>query len=117
MQQELRLRKREDFGRVYRHGQSTANLKFVLYYMRNFRTQHFHLGVSVSKKVGSAVVRNRIRRLVKEAARLHAGKIKPNMDLIIIAKKAAVDMTYEECLKNLLHILNKAQILVQDTGR
>ncbi len=111
MQGSLRLRKREEFSKVYRHGQSTANLKFVLYYMKNKRTDHFHLGVSVSKKVGSAVVRNRIRRLVKEVVRLNADRIKINFDLIFIAKKAADGLTYDECSKNVLHILNKAQLL------
>lgn len=112
MEASLRLRKRDEFARVFRHGQSIANKNFVLYYRKNPSVSHFRLGISVSRKVGGAVVRNRIRRLVKESARLSKEKVKPNFDLILIAKKPAAELDFWECKKNVLHILNKAQILV-----
>jgi ribonuclease P protein component len=110
----LRLRKRESFARVFRHGQSTANRNFVLYYRKNATVPAFRLGVSVSKKVGCAVIRNRIRRLVKEVVRLQKHRMKSNFDLILIAKKPAADLDFWECKKNVLHILNKAQILAAE---
>ncbi len=108
MQKENRLAKKADYNRVYRHGKSIANHQFVMYLLPQPRIEHFRLGISVSKKVGNAVVRNRIRRLVKEVARIHKDKINPHVDLIFIARKPAADLTFHDVEKSLLHLLWKS---------
>lgn len=108
MQKEYRLAKREDFSKVYRYGKSMANRQFVLYYMEQQKIERFRLGISVSKKVGNAVVRNRLRRMIKEIVRLNKEKIKPHTDLILIARKPLVDMEYQEIEKSAIHVLSKA---------
>ncbi|HEY0827020.1 MAG TPA: ribonuclease P protein component [Bacilli bacterium] len=110
MQKEYRLAKKEDFNKVYRQGKSMGNRQFVLYYMTNAAVEHFRLGVSVSKKVGNAVVRNRIRRMLKEIVRHHAQAIKVHTDLVLIARKPAVDMAYQEMEKSVLHVLKKTSL-------
>jgi ribonuclease P protein component len=106
-----RLTKRAYFERVYRYGKSTANHQFVVYYMKRAGEEPFRLGVSVSKKLGNAVVRNRVRRVIKEIVRLNADRIAENYDLILIARKPVIEMDYKAIEKSLLHVLKKAMLL------
>ncbi len=110
MHSELRLRRREDFSRVYRYGQSVSNLKFVVYYLPNSKLEKFRVGISASKKIGTAVIRNRVRRLVKEVVRQHAEKVKSKFDFVFIAKKTTAELSFEECERNVLHIMKKAAL-------
>jgi ribonuclease P protein component len=110
VQKEYRLSRKEDFSSVYRAGKSVANHQFALYYKKNPSGIHFRLGISASKKVGGAVVRNRIRRQLKEIFRLHADEIKEGYDLIIIVRKGAIDMEYEALVKSVKHVLRKAEL-------
>lgn len=64
-------------------------------------------GFTVSKKVGKAVVRNRIRRRLKEAARELMASARPGFDYIIIARPDAVDRTYAELKADLAHALSR----------
>lgn len=112
MQRKLRLRKREDFGRVYRQGRSFANAQFVVYWRKQTTPGCFRLGVSASGKLGGAVVRNRIRRRVKEIVRLNASKLKNEYDLILIVRKPALAMRYQELEGSVMHVLRKAGLLV-----
>jgi ribonuclease P protein component len=111
VQKENRLGKKEDFNKVYRYGKSSANHQFVVYVMRQPAVDHFRLGVSVSKKLGNAVVRNRIKRLVKEIVRHHGPSIAPKHDFIVIARKPVADMDYAEMEKSLLHVFRRASLL------
>lgn len=111
MHKQNRLTKREDFNKVYRIGKSTANHQFVMYYRKISDAPQIRIGVSVSKKVGNAVVRNRIRRRVKEIIRLHLERIDAKGDLIFIARKPAAEMGSVEIRKSLLHLLKKAGLL------
>lgn len=113
MQRENRLAKREDFNKVYRYGKSTANMQFVLYYLPKHQDGSFRLGVSVSKKLGNAVVRNRLRRMMKEIVRHHTESIKGDVDFILIARKPIVDMPYDTMEKSLLHVLHRASLLTK----
>lgn len=121
MQRENRLTKREDFNKVYRHGKSSANQQFVVYYMKRpgFVQQadrDFRLGISVSKKVGNAVVRNRLRRMIKEIVRHNGDRIVGQTDLILIARKPAADMEYKEMEKSILHVLRRASLFERKNG-
>lgn len=111
MHKQYRLAKREHFQRVFRFGQSVANYQFVLYSKKNAELTHFRLGVSVSKKLGNAVVRNRLRRQMKEIVRLHKDQILGGYDLILIARKPVANMSYHQMEKSIIHILKKASLL------
>ncbi|ETT39631.1 ribonuclease P [Paenibacillus sp. FSL R7-277] len=69
------------------------------------------MGISVSKKVGNAVVRNRMRRLVKEIVRHHEAEIAGNLDIVFIVRKGALSKDYAELEKSVLHVLRKAKLL------
>ncbi|MCM3128680.1 MULTISPECIES: ribonuclease P protein component [unclassified Paenibacillus] len=111
MHKRLRLRNRDDFNRVYRYGKSFANYQFVVYGLRRKDVDQFRVGVSCSKKIGNAVVRNRIRRIIKEIIRHHEAEIVEHMDLIFIVRKGAASMSYQEMEKSILHVLRKASLL------
>jgi ribonuclease P protein component, eubacterial len=95
---------------VFRSGSSAANRQFVVYWKRKPGQPHFRLGVSASKKLGNAVVRNRMRRLVKEIVRLHGGRIAPECDLVVIVRKDATQMEFDELERSLKHVLKKAGV-------
>lgn len=111
MQRKLRLRKKQDFNKVYRHGRSFANAQFVVYWRRQAEPGCFRLGVSASAKLGGAVVRNRLRRRVKEIVRLNADKLQAAYDLILIVRKPALSLSYKEMEGSVLHVLRKAGLL------
>ncbi|MEX2416663.1 MAG: ribonuclease P protein component [Paenibacillaceae bacterium] len=111
MQQQYRLVKKEDFNKVYRYGKSAANMQYVIYYKPNIQVEQFRMGVSASKKLGGAVVRNRLRRVIKEIIRHHADEIVPHNDLIVIVRKPAVDLDYQTAEKCLLHALKRASMI------
>jgi ribonuclease P protein component len=108
-----RLAKRTDFNKVYRFGKSAANRQFVVYYKLQPELEHFKLGISVSKKVGNAVVRNRIKRLIKEIVRHIALQVTKPIHLVIIARNPAASMDYQSMEKSIIHVLKKAQLLDQ----
>ena len=81
------IRKTKAFKSVYSCGDYAAGSYFVMYAMAN-NTDANRLGISVSKKVGTAVVRNRVKRLVKESCRLKAGRFIKGFDIVIVARAA-----------------------------
>ncbi|BBI36803.1 ribonuclease P protein component [Cohnella abietis] len=111
MHRKLRLRKREDFNVVYRYGRSFANSQFVVYWRKRSQRGTFRMGVSASSKLGGAVVRNRLRRMVKEIIRLNAVKLLEDTDLILIVRKPALSLPYKEMEGSILHVLRKAGLL------
>ncbi|MFD2117398.1 ribonuclease P protein component [Paenibacillus yanchengensis] len=111
MQRKLRLRNRADFSRIYRNGKSFANGQFVVYWSHQKVADPFRVGVSASKKIGNAVVRNRMRRIVKEIMRRYEGKLQPNIDIIIIVRKPAITMHYQELEKSIAHVLRRAALI------
>mgnify|MGYP001206778379 FL=1 len=111
MRKEHRLVDRRDFQEVYKKGRSVANAQFVVYFLKRGDVGAFRAGVSAGRKLGKAVVRNRVRRLVKEALRLNAERISPGYDIIVVVRKAAVGLSFAEVQRCLLHALRKASLL------
>lgn len=75
------------------------------------KTDGLKVGFSVSKKIGKAVVRNKVKRRLKEAFRLNLQDIKQNVLLIIIARPGISDLDFVSVQKNLKHVLKKADIM------
>lgn len=104
MKKEYRVKKNEDFSLIFQKGKSVANRQFVLYMLLKENQSHFRLGVSVSKKLGNAVTRNRIKRLMKESVRQITGDLKQNYDYLLIARKPCVEMDFHEMKKSISHV-------------
>ena len=83
-----RLRSRIDFDRVYRRRRSVSDDRLIVYSLPN-GLDHSRLGLSVSRKYGGAVARNRFKRLVREAFRLSRGELPTDLDLIVIPRPGA----------------------------
>ncbi len=97
------LKKNSDFQKLYQEGKSYANRYFIMYVKEN-GTGCNRLGISASKKVGNSVVRHRIKRLVKEAYRLHEDTFQRGIDLVVIARVSAKDISYKRTESALLHL-------------
>lgn len=111
MNKSYRLTKREDFNYVYRQRKSTANQQFVVYYKKNKRIAHFRLGVSISKKMGNAVVRNLLKRRVKEIVWSLREEIKSGYDFVLIVRKPATEQDFHALKKSIYHVLKRAGII------
>ena len=111
MRKKFRIKKNTEFQQVFRKGKSAANRQFVIYKLENDDYPHFRIGISVSKKLGKAVTRNKIKRYIREAIREMKEDIDPSYDLIIIARRQVVDMNFHEAKKSLRHALKVAGVL------
>ena len=107
------LKKNKDFQNVYQNGKSYANRYFVMYVLKN-GTGHNRLGISVSKKVGNSVVRHHLTRLIREVYRLHEDTFNSGLDVVVIARMSAKDISYHQVESSLLHLANLHHILIND---
>ena len=105
------LKKNNEFQRVYRKGTSQANRYLVMYVLENHdRHMENRLGISVSKKVGNSVERNRARRLMKENYRIWKGEIKEGYDMIFIARSTINGQKAFDVGKSMKRALHKAKM-------
>ena len=93
-----RLSRSAEFERVYRQGRATANRHFVLYVFPNPSTGRPRLGLSVSRKVGGAVERNRVKRLLREAFAHVESELEPGRDVVLVARPPARELAAREGL-------------------
>ena len=108
------IKKDSDFRKVYQRGKSLADRNLVIYTMTN-KSEKSRIGISISKKVGKAHERNRIRRCIKEAYRLNIDdKVLGGYDLVFIARINAADKDYRELERSLKYICKKANIIKKD---
>ena len=97
------LKKNSDFQKVYRQGKSYANRYLVMYVLEN-HTEGNRLGISVSKKVGNSVIRHHLTRLIRESYRLLEDMFNYGLDIVVIARSTARDISYHETESALLHL-------------
>ena len=110
MDKRYRLRKNLEFEKVYISKNNYWNRNLVLYKRKN-NLEYSRIGISVSKKIGNAVIRNKVKRRIREISRLHLHRIKDGYDLIFIPKKNVVDISYEELESAFIHILKISNML------
>ncbi|MBO9534897.1 MAG: ribonuclease P protein component [Solirubrobacteraceae bacterium] len=92
-----RLSRSGDFDRVYRQGRSTGGREFVVHvFPREASLDPPRVGLSVSKKVGDAVTRNRIKRVLREAVAELEADLAAGSDLVITARADSVDLDERE---------------------
>jgi len=108
------LKKNKEFNYVYRRGKSVANKNLVLVFVKK-KTPGLKVGFSISKKIGNAVIRNKTKRRLKEAFSSVFDDIEKNTLMIFIARPDITALDYNGILKNLKHVLKKADILIKTT--
>ena len=87
------LKKNSDFRRLYKKGKSAVNPYMVVYCRRN-KEENNRLGYTVSTKLGHAVVRNRVRRRLREIYRLNSHKLSSGYDIVVVARTRCVGADY-----------------------
>ena len=97
------------FHRIYRKGKSALSSCMVLYCQKN-RQGKSRLGVTVSTKLGGAVVRNHVRRQVREMYRLHKAEMIPGYDVIVVVRSRAVRTPYEKLDRQYVHLLDELSL-------
>ncbi len=115
MKKRSRLRKNSDFQRVYEKGRSWAHPLLVLYALRN-DLDYSRFGFSVSKRVGGAVVRNRARRLMREAIRFRQAMIADGWDVVIIARQPVREANFHRVDRAVEQLLRRARLLKAAEG-
>ncbi|MCI1859503.1 MAG: ribonuclease P protein component [Sporolactobacillus sp.] len=106
-----RLKKNKDFQVVFKQGQSFANRQFVIYLWKNPAHPYSRLGLSVSKKMGNAVMRNHIKRHVREIFRELESNLVPGYDYVIISRRPVRTMSHHEMRGSLIHVLKKTGVV------
>ena len=80
-------------------------------YARKNRNGINRVGITVSKKLGKAVVRNRVRRRIREAYRLNEELFLPGWDIVIVARSRAVEVSFQKLTESLLTLSEAAGLL------
>ena len=110
MKSTVGLQKDGDFRKVYRHRNSMAN-RLLIIYIRENHENYNRVGFTVSKKVGKATVRNRVKRRMKESYRLKEHHIVPGYDVVFIARDTAADSSMAEIESAMMHLLRKKKMI------
>jgi len=111
MRKQLRLTTRDQFVAVYESGKTQID-RLLVVKMRENGLDISRLGYSVTKSVGKAVVRNRVKRLLKEVTRILM--IKPGFDIVFIARSSCVDAHYNQIVHSVGDLLKRMRVLVDN---
>jgi ribonuclease P protein component len=99
------------FARVRTEGQSVRGRTLILGFLRTEDTSCFRAGVVTSKRIGGAVVRNRVRRQVRDIIRTEQGGVRKGFWFVVIARPAAARATYRALKDEWLRLAERASIL------
>lgn len=116
VKKQYRIKKEKDIAQMFKHGKSCANRHFIIYRL-NKKQAHFRLGLSVSKKLGNAVVRNKVKRYIREVFNQLEDNILNEYDIMIIARKGVEKYDFVHFKKSLKHGLKLAKLLHHQDGK
>ena len=108
MRRELRLTSGKSFSLIYEEGASVTHPLLVLKFLSN-GLDRSRFAFITSKRLGNAVVRNQVRRRLRELARLTP--VKPGWDAVVIVRRRAVDASYQRLKQAIESLLRRARLL------
>ena len=111
MEHTVSLKPNHVFRRLYGRGKSAVNPCLALYCRRN-NLGYSRLGLTVGVKLGKAVVRNRVRRRLREVYRTNEDKIRPGYDIVVVARVRACHSRYAELQRQFPRTADKLGLLI-----
>ena len=114
MDARVTVKENGDFRRIYRRGRSAVSGGVVVYCLKN-RKGMSRLGVTVSTKLGHAVVRNRARRRLREVYRLNAHRLRQGYDIILVARGRTGTAAWKDLNDTFLRLCRKLDLLEERT--
>ena len=114
MKKTVPLKENHLFRRAYNKGKTAADGRLALYVRRNGRGDN-RLGFTVSTKLGGAVVRNRVRRRLREIYRLSENALALGCDVVVVARVRAASSDYHQLEKSFLRLADKLGLLKMDS--
>lgn len=106
MKHTVSLKENHLFRRLYSKGKSAVSSTLAVYVRPNHHGKN-RLGLTVGTKVGKAVQRNRVRRRIREAYRIHEDRMIPGFDMVVVARVRSAHAPYSEVERDLLRLLDK----------
>ena len=101
-----RLTRKRDYEWMYQHGTKWVGREFVCFVARR-EGQGRKIGIAVSRKVGKAVVRNRVKRRIREVYRNHRTTIGDDVSVVVVARVGAAKLDYHGCEEAIRRLLRK----------
>lgn len=112
MKKTVHLKKNYEFVRIYKKGKFFVGKYIVIYVLKNrFGTNR--LGITVNKKVGKSVKRNRMKRLIREGYRYFEDYIPKGLDIVFVARNVETEYGFAEIQKEMKFLLKKMQVFDQ----
>ena len=105
------IKKNYEFKRLYKSGKSFVNSVLAIYVRKN-RLDHNRVGITVTVKLGSAPVRNKVRRRIKEAYRINEQTFMTGFDIVIVARQKAVTSDFHKIESALLSLFSQMGVLL-----
>ena len=105
-----RLTKKSDYRLVFEHGEKLVGRRFICYMVRR-EEQGCKLGVAVSRRVGKAVVRNRIKRYVREFYRTHRPAFVTGVQVVVVARPSCAALDYRACADAMGQLFQRGGVL------
>lgn len=109
------IKRNHEFQRLYHRGKSAAS-PYLALYCRKQRGPGNRLGLTVGKKVGGAVTRNRVRRRLREIYRLHEGELRRGYDMVVVARVKAAYADYPRLERSFLQLADKLGLRTEGEG-
>lgn len=115
MKKQNRLKKRKHFNYIYKKGES-KNSRFVKVFFIKSKYKPFKVGFSVSKKIGNSVVRNKVKRRMKEIIYFFQTNLNNNYNYIFMAKEGIENLAFENLKQEIENLIKKAGIYDEKVG-
>lgn len=110
------VKQNSDFQKIYRYGHSLANKNLVIYFCKAFHPTQ-KVAFAAGKKLGNAVTRNRVKRLLRQVYRLHRHEIDDAYCILLVGRAAAADTTSAIVEKSFCSLCQRAGILKKEVKK